>query len=516
MSLQGDRHRWWTLVAVCGATFMLLVDVTIVQVALPTIQREMHASFSDLQWVIDAYAVSLAALILTSGSLADHYGRKRVFLGGVGIFTIASALCGAAANPGMLLASRAFQGIGGAAMFATSLALIGQEFSGRERATAIAAWSATVGGAVAIGPLVGGALTSGVGWRWIFYVNVPIGIVTFILTTVKTVNVRDPGALSLDWGGLVTFSGSLFLFVFGLVRGELAGWSNPVVLAMFTSAAALLVAFVMVELRHPRPMFDLSLFRKRSFTGVSISTFLIGAGTFALLPFLTFYFQNYLGASPLVGGEYLLPSTMLAFIVPLATRRMTEAMPPAVALSGGLGLTAIGVLLMSGLSIHSNWTALVPGMIVFGTGIGLANPAIAKIGLGVVDPRRSGMASGLSNTFRIGGLATGIAGLGAFFQDRLAARLAPAAGSASSHLADVVASGGIRAAASASHRNPGIIAASRHAFVLGMNDLFILGAVIAGVAAVVGLAMVRNHDFVTAVPTAAREQAAPSASAELV
>ena len=217
-------RKWWALVAICGGTFMLLVDVTIVQVALPRIQRELHASFTDLQWVIDAYALTLSALILTSGTLADRVGRKRVFVGGLAIFTLASLLCGLSDSMTVLILARALQGVGGAAMFATSLALVAQEFRGPERAGAIAAWGATVGGAVAVGPLIGGILTDGLGWQWIFFVNIPIGLATIVISATRMVNVRDPDAERLDWAGLVTFSGALFLLIFGLLRGTDEGW----------------------------------------------------------------------------------------------------------------------------------------------------------------------------------------------------------------------------------------------------------------------------------------------------
>ncbi len=233
----GTERHWWTLFAVCGATFMLLVDITIVQVALPTMQRSLHASFSDLQWVISAYALSLAALILTQGALADKFGRKRIFVFGLTVFTLASAACGLSHTPAELIASRAVQGVGGAAMFATSLALIGQDFQGKARASAIAVWGATVGGAVAIGPLVGGALTSAFGWQWIFYVNVPVGVLT-LLVSMRMVNMADPNARRLDWNGLLTFSGGLFLLILGLTRGNDDGWSSRKVVVTLTRGRA--------------------------------------------------------------------------------------------------------------------------------------------------------------------------------------------------------------------------------------------------------------------------------------
>jgi len=512
----GLERRWWTLVAVCGATFMLLVDVTIVQVALPTIQRHLGASFTDLQWVIDAYALTLAAFILTSGSLADRFGRKVVFVVGISIFTAASLLCGAAGSTTVLIAARALQGFGGAAMFATGLALVGQEFQGAERGKAIAIWGATVGVGVAVGPLVGGVLTDSLGWRWIFFVNAPFGIATLVLALTRMVNIGDPGAKRLDLGGLVTFSGSLFLLMLGLLRGNDEGWGSPLIVSLLSASALLLVAFVIVELRHPRPMFDLSLFGNRAFVGVSFATFAIGAGMFAVYPYLTLYLQNDLGYSALAGGLYLLPSTVPCFFVPLLTRTTVERLPPGIVLGAGLGLTAGGLALMHGLTVASDWTALIPGLLLTGIGIGIANPAIAKIGLGVVPPQRTGMASGISNTFRIGGLATGVAALGAIFQHHLSSSLADQLGRPAGQLAKALASGGTHAAQRLAPSEPGVLDASHHAFVSAMNEIFLIGAVVVLCGSLAGLTLVRARDFYRAPSGAAtlgaEAVAQPSAS----
>jgi EmrB/QacA subfamily drug resistance transporter len=474
---------------------MLLVDVTIVQVALPRIQRDLHASFTNLQWVIDAYALSLAALILSCGTLADRFGRKRVFTGGVAIFTLASLLCGLSTSATLLILARAVQGIGGAAMFATSLALIAQEFEGPERGTAIAAWGSTVGGAVAIGPLIGGALTDALGWQWIFFVNLPIGLATIAIASTRMVNVRDPGAERLDWAGLITFSGALFLLIFGLLRGTDEGWGSPLIVSALSGAALLLVAFAAVELSQRRPMFDLTLFRNRSFCGVSLATFAIGAGMFAMFTYLTLYLQDALGFSPLQGGLGLLPTTVLVFVVPLLTRGLTGRVPPGLLLGAGLGLTALGLLLMRGLSASSQWIALLPGLLLAGVGIGLANPAIANTALGVVPVERSGMASGISNTFRIGGLATGIAALGAVFQHRVSASLDASLGKLPAGVAKAVASGGTHAAAAFQHGHPGIVEATRGAFAAGLNGILLIGAGLVLVGALAAVALVRARDF---------------------
>jgi EmrB/QacA subfamily drug resistance transporter len=485
---------WWALIAICGGTFMLLVDVTIVQVALPRIQRDLHASFTNLQWVIDAYALTLAALILTSGSLADRIGRKRVFISGVALFTLASLLCGLSGSVTVLILARGLQGIGGAAMFATSLALIAQEFRGPERATAIAAWGATVGGAVAVGPLIGGALTDGLGWQWIFFVNIPIGLATIGISLARMVNVCDPDAERLDWAGLITFSGALFLLIFGLLRGTDEGWGSALIMAALAGAAVLFAAFLTVELHQRRPMFDLSLFGNRAFCGVSLATFAVGAGMFAMFPYLTLYLQNALGYSPLEGGLRLLPATVLTFVVPLFTRGLVGRAPGAL-LGAGLGLTALGLALMHGLTASSQWTALLAGLLLVGLGIGLANPAIANIALGVVPPERSGMASGISNTFRIGGLAVGVAGLGAIFQHRVATSLQASLGGTQGALAKAVAAGGKHAAATLTHGRSDVADASLRAFTSGLNEILAIGAALVLIGALGAVTLVRLRDY---------------------
>src|ERR671923_559844 len=248
------ERKWWSLLAVCLATFMLLLDITVVNVALPDIQKDLNTDLTGLQWVVDAYTLLLAALTLTMGTLADRFGRRRLFVIGVGLFTFASLLCGLATSATFLHVARGLQGVGGAAMFATSLALIAQEFQGPERGTAIAAWGATIGGAVAVGPLVGGALTDGFGWEWIFFVNVPIGVGTMVLTTTRLANLKAPDPEPIDWPGLATFSLGLFALIFGLIRGNPEGWSSPQIVFSLVSAAVLLVAFVAIEYRTGHAM----------------------------------------------------------------------------------------------------------------------------------------------------------------------------------------------------------------------------------------------------------------------
>jgi EmrB/QacA subfamily drug resistance transporter len=485
------HRKWWTLLATCVAMFMLLLDITIVNVALPEIQRDLDASFSDLQWVVDAYALSLAGLLLAAGSLGDRIGRRLVFAWGFAIFTVASLLCGLAGSPDFLNAMRALQGVGGAAMFATTLALIAQEFKGPERATAFGIWGATVGGAVAIGPLVGGALTDGLGWEWIFFVNVPIGIAAIALTLTKVGESRMPDAEPVDWPGVVVFSSSLFLLVFALVRGNAEGWGSFPIAGSLIGAVLLLCAFVAIEARSSHPMLELGLFRKPAFVGVSIVAFSLSASMFAMFLYITIYMQDILGYDPLEAGVRFLPITLVSFFAaPIAGRLLTRV--PARAFFGaGLTLVGIGLLLMGGLSDDSEWTALLAGFIVAGAGIGMTNPAIASIAVGVVPDEKAGMGSGINNTFRQVGIATGIAGLGAVFQHGVESRLVE--NGAPEQLGEAVASSGTRAAEGGP---PGLLETVQDAFIGSLNELFVIAGVIALVGAALGLLLTRDSDLV--------------------
>src|SRR3954447_8913849 len=268
--MHDDSRKWWTLGAVAIGVFMLLLDITVVNVALPAIQKDLGASFTDLQWVIDAYALTLAALLLVSGSFADLIGRRKVFVLGLILFSAASAACGLSQSPLMLILARGVQGIGGAMLFATSLSLIAQAFQGPDRGTAFGIWGATIGAAVAIGPLVGGALTDALGWEWILFVNVPIGIAAVFVTLAKVDESSDPYPAGIDWAGAITFSASLFMLVFALIRGNEEGWGSAPIVALLAGSAIAMAIFIVVELRSEHPMFELNLFRNRTFVGASI------------------------------------------------------------------------------------------------------------------------------------------------------------------------------------------------------------------------------------------------------
>lgn len=482
-----------SLAVICTATFMLLLDITIVNVALPKIAVDLKSSFSDLQWVVDAYALSLAALLLTAGSLADLLGRKRIFTGGLIVFTAASLLCGLAGSPLVLELSRALQGVGGAAMFATSLALLAASFQGAQRGTAFGIWGATTGAAVAIGPLVGGVLTEHVSWQSIFFINVPIGVLAVVASIRQLEESKGPQA-RVDLPGVVTFSAGLFFLIFALVRGNAEGWGSGLIVGFLLAAAVLLTLFVVLEGRREDPMLDLSLFRKPAFTGAAIAAFALSASMFAMFLYLTLYIQNALHFTPLQAGLRFLPVTLLSFGVAPIAGKLSARMPVRILIGGGLGLVGVGLLLMGHLDAQSEWTALLPGFVVAGIGIGMVNPPLASTAIGVVDPRRSGMASGINTTFRQVGIATGIAGLGAIFQTSLQHRLP------GGPPGEVLASGDARVL------GPGNATRFLEAYTGALNLLMLVGGILALVAAVLAYLLVRPRDFVphgTPTPSAA-------------
>jgi EmrB/QacA subfamily drug resistance transporter len=504
---RGERgNKWWTLVAVCMGTFMLLLDVTIVTVALPDVQQALKSSFSDLQWIVDAYALTLAAFLLTAGSLADMYGRRLMYLIGLVVFTCASALCGFAVSTLMLQLSRALQGAGGAIMFAVSLALLADAFRGKDRGVAFGVWGAVTGLAVAIGPLLGGLLTDGLSWRWIFFVNAPIGIGAVIISVYKVAESRAPHASRPDWAGFSLFTVALASLVYALIESNQRSFTDGLVLGCFAAAAVLLVAFVVVELRSTAPMFDLKLFRLPTFSGGSVAAFGLSASIFSMLLYLVLYIQDILGYSPLATGLRLMVISGGILVTSTVAGRLTSHVPIRLLIGPGLLIVGIGLLLMRGLDAGSAWTHLIPGMIVGGVGAGLVNPPLASTAVGVVAPQRAGMASGINSTFRQVGTATGIALLGTLFssdvKDQVLTRTAavPGLSARGPQIAGAVQSGQIghviaRLPAPA-RQVAGTI--TRAAFTAGLDRILLVAAIIAFVAGVVSLAAIRSRDFARA------------------
>jgi EmrB/QacA subfamily drug resistance transporter len=499
------QRKWWTLLVVSVATFMLLLDITVVNVALPSIRQDLGASFTDLQWVVDAYALTLAALVLTAGSLADRLGRRRLFAAGLAIFSVASLLCALAPDPTLLSLARALQGVGGAVLFAVSLALVAQEFpAGPQRGMAMGLYGATIGMAVAIGPLVGGALTDGLGWRSIFSLNLPVGVAALAVTYRKLRESRDPNATRVDWGGVATFSGALFLLVLALVRGNAEGWGSRLIVSLLAGSAALLVAFVAIERRVRQPMLPLGLFRRPSFTGVQLAAFTMSGSLLAMFLYLTLYLQNYLGYAPLAAGLRYLPITLLAFLVGPIAGALLSRVPARLLLSVGLAMTGVGLLLMSGIQAGSEWTTLLGGFLVAGAGVGLLNPVIANLAVSVAPNQHSGMAAGINDTFRQVGIAVGIAVWGSILVGRGADKLAellagtPAAsGERPRELIEAASSGSLdQALAAVAPSARQIVAnAAGDGFLTGLNAVLTLAALLSFAGALLVLWLVREHEI---------------------
>jgi len=411
------RHRFsstGTLAVVCFATAMLMLDIAVVNTALPKVAADLHANLTGIQWIVDAYTLALAAVVLTAGSIADRIGRRLIFTTGMGIFTATSLACALASNIALLDAARALQGIGAAMMFASSLAILVDAFpSDPGRAKAFAAYGATMGASFAVGPLVGGALTSGISWRAVFYVNVPLGIAALFASYAWLRESRDPWPRAIDRIGQATLTGGLFLLVFALLRGNQEGWGSPRIVAELVGAAGLLALFVVTETRVQQPMLPLRLFRRPDFSGAQIAAFAISASFFALFLYTTLYLQEVLGLSPIEAGLVYLPGTILMFAVSAATAQLTRRIRPGLLVVAGLALVAGGLALMTLAGAHSSWTALLPGELVVCVGTGLLNPALAAVAMGSISERQSGLAAGVNDAFRQGGIAVGVAAFGA-------------------------------------------------------------------------------------------------------
>jgi EmrB/QacA subfamily drug resistance transporter len=457
-------RKWWTLIAVGLGIFMLLLDITIVNVALPDIEQSLGANLSDLQWVIDAYALSLAAFLLTAGSIGDRVGRRVVFAAGIIVFTLGSLLCGVAGDPTTLALSRVVQGVGGAIMFAVSLALLSTTYRGDDRGIAFGVFGGVTGIAVALGPVLGGALTSWLSWRWIFFVNLPVGVIALLVTLRFVEETRDPHPRRLDWAGFVTFSSGLALLVFGLIRSNEEGWGSTEVLGSLAAALILLIAFAIAETLQREPMFDLSLFRVPTFIGGLAAAFAISASLFSLLTYLVIYMQNLLGYSAIETGVRFLPLSLAIFVTAAIAGRLSARVPTRLLIGPGFVLIGIGLLLMRGLALDSDWTVLLAGLIVAGVGAGLVNVPLASTAVAVVEPARAGMASGINSTFRQVGIATGVAALGAVL-----AHFAPSTG-----------------------RGP----AAAQGFVDGLNEILLIGALVAFAAGIATFALIRQRDYI--------------------
>jgi EmrB/QacA subfamily drug resistance transporter len=487
--------RGWTLTLVCVATFMLMLDVTAVVVALPALRTSLRTDLPGAQWVVDAYTLALAAFLLTAGTLADRLGRKRAFVAGIVLFTLASLVVGVA--PGILVVNiaRAVQGTGAAVLFAVGPALLGQEFTGADRGKAFGLLGSVIGLALAVGPVVGGLVTTGLSWRWIFLLNVPIGAFALVAAVRRLRESRTPVAGGIDWAGTAVFGLAITALVLAFLRAEAAGWSSPLIVGLFAAGVAGLAAFVAQQRRlGPRAMFDLSLFGIPSFTGITVSTLFSNAAILAGIFLEIFYVQDALGHSPVITGLIFLPQTLTIFVVANITGAVMNKFPPGVLVGAAIAFIAAGLALAVLVGPHSSWVALLPFMVVTGIGMGIFNPPRAMITIGVTEPAKAGMANGMGETFQQVGTAIGIAAFGAVFHAQVvssftSSSLGKSLGSGASALGTQIATRGESAVSGAARD------AAAAAYVHGLDTVMAVTAIVAAVGAIIAFLLIRSSDM---------------------
>jgi EmrB/QacA subfamily drug resistance transporter len=417
--LASENRRWWTLGAVAFALFMIMLDNTVVNVALPSIRRDLGLGLEELEWTVNAYALTFAVLMLSGGKLADLLGRRRIFLAGLFVFTVSSLVCGLATGGAMLIAARAVQGGGAALMLPATLGIISATFHARERGMALGIWAGVSAMALAIGPLVGGLLAEHVNWSWIFFVNVPVGVIGLLVGRLVIRESRDTSAVQrLDLPGLVVSAGALFALTFALIQANSYGWTSPTILLLFAAAAIGLGLFVLLEAKQRVPMLDLSLFRNPTFAGANVTALLVTLAMFGVFFFMSLYVQQILGYSPVQAGAIFLPMTLLIILVAPIAGRASDRVGSRWLMAGGMTLVTISLVLFSRLGLDSDFWSLLPGLVIGGIGMAITMTPMTAAAIGSVSVAKAGVGSGVLNTFRQVGGALGIAVMGAILQSR--------------------------------------------------------------------------------------------------
>jgi EmrB/QacA subfamily drug resistance transporter len=471
-------RKLWPLVAICAGTFMLLVDVTIVNVALPDMARQLHTTFSDLQWVIDLYALVLGALVLTVGCVADRIGRRKMYLAGLALFAVASLACGLAPNVSLLIAARGVQGLGAAAMFATTMALVSSSYQGRDRGIAFGTWGAVSGAASAAGPLAGGLLTTHFGWRWIFLVNLPVSVFAIALTLAVVAESRDPQPRRVDLPGMIAFTVAAAALTYALIRGA---WASGETLGLVAVAVASAAAFAAVERRSENPMLDLSLLRNPTFSALLAVAGLLSASAWAVFAYQSLWLQSVLGLSPIKAGLVAMPCSATAFLASVLVGRRMHRMSARVLIGVGMLVITVGVLGQAVLRTGSSWWVVLPGLAVVGVGAGMALPPLSSAAMAAVPWQRAGMAGGALSTFRQLGFAFGIAILGEVFRGGLTT-------TAGSGLSAALSGGQAQAVLA---RTPALTPVVHHAFASALDVTYLVAAGLGLLGGVLALTFVR-------------------------
>ncbi len=417
-----ENKRWWTLGALCFALFMIMLDNTVVNVALPAIKKDLGVTQAELEWTVAAYALTFASLLLTGGKLGDLLGRRLIFMIGLAVFTLSSLSCGLSSSGTELIAARAVQGVGAALMMPSTLSIISATFAVRERGTAIGIWAGVSAMALAIGPLLGGLITEHVSWNWIFYVNVPIGVLAVLAAIFVVPESKDTSREQrLDLPGLLSSGIALFSFVFALIEAHRYGWTSGLILGLFAVGVVALVTFVLLE-RHQRlPMLDLSLFKSGTFTGANVVAILVTLAMFGIFVFFPIYMQTYRGWSPVQAGAALLPWTVLIVIFAPIAGKLSDRVGSRWLMAGGMTTVSACCLLLSTVGLHSTFWHMLPAFILGGLGMSFVMTPMSAAVMGAAPVAKAGVASGVLHTFRQVGVALGIAVMGAIVADRAAA-----------------------------------------------------------------------------------------------
>jgi EmrB/QacA subfamily drug resistance transporter len=421
-----ENRKWWTLAAVSFGLFMIMLDNTVVVVALPSIRRDLGIGISELEWVVNAYALTFGVLLLSGGKLADMLGRRRIFVAGLVIFTASSLACGLANGADVLIGARTVQGIGAALMNPATLSIITATFPPKQRGTAIGIWAGVSALALAIGPLVGGVLTENINWSWIFFINIPIGVLGVIAARIFIDESRDSSREQrLDLPGLVTSAVGLFALTFGLIETNHHAWLSTIVLSMFGIAVAALAVFVLLEHRQRIPMLDLSLFRNPTFAGANTAMFLVGLAMFGIFFFNSLFIQNVMGYSAIQTGASFLPMTVLIMLVAPIAGQATDRVGPRWLMGAGMILLSVSLLLFGRLDASSTFWALLPGLLVGGVGMAITMAPTTTAAMGSVPIDKAGVGSAVINSMRQVGGSIGIAAMGALVATQLPRGLQP-------------------------------------------------------------------------------------------
>jgi EmrB/QacA subfamily drug resistance transporter len=456
--LDEANRKWLTLAAVAVGLFMIMLDNTVVNVALPSIQRELGVGFSQLQWIVTGYALAFASLMLIGGKLADLLGRRAIFVAGLAVFTLSSLACGLAGSGDVLIGARVVQGVGAALMNPATLSIIAATFPPSQRGTAIGIWAGVSALALAIGPLVGGLLTEHIAWNWIFFVNVPVGVVGIAASFLVIRESRDESENQrLDVPGLATSAVGLFALTYGLIEANTYGWTSGRILGSFLVAGAALASFVVLELRGRAPMLDLALFRSGTFAGANLVILLVALAMFGVFFFVSLYMQNILGYSPVQAGAAFLPMTVLIILLAPLAGKASDRIGSRWLMTLGMTLVGVQLVYFSRLGVEATFWNLLPAFLVGGVGMALTMTPSAAAGVRSVPVDKSGVGSAVLNAFRQVGGSLGIAIMGAIVAHEIGGRRTP------------------------------------EAFVEGLSTALLVAAAIAFVGAVVAAALVRAH-----------------------